>query len=329
MKQDLAIWALDMAANLRQPPEGCIFHSDRGSQYCAYDYQKRLQKYGLRPSMSGKGNCYDNTAVETFFNSLKAELLWRTTWPTRRQAEAAIFQHINGFNNARRRHLLSGRNQPARIRSQGGIVRLVAGAKPLQAYFIMERTQMQENIKRAAIKLIARHGYEAMTLRMLAQELGLKAPSLYNYVTSKQDLLFSIIKSNMEDFLDYVENGLKDTTDPIIRLDRFVELNVGYDCFHADAVFVGKNERRSLNEENMAHIKKMTERYENILIDILIEISKNKLTSAEQPHVIAYALFAMLTGITTWFKPTNTSSVKEVQHICRVLVRRMVQVPDS
>jgi transposase InsO family protein len=112
MKQDLAIRALDMAANLRQPPEGCIFHSDRGSQYCACDYQKRLQKYGLKPSMSGKGNCYDNAAVETFFKSLKAELLWRQTWPTRRQAEAAIFQYINGFYNARRRHSYLGGISP-------------------------------------------------------------------------------------------------------------------------------------------------------------------------------------------------------------------------
>jgi putative transposase len=53
-----------MAVRLRNPPEGCIFHSDRGSQYCAYDYQKRLQKYKLTPSMSGKGNCYDNASVE-------------------------------------------------------------------------------------------------------------------------------------------------------------------------------------------------------------------------------------------------------------------------
>ena len=59
MKKDLAIRALDIAVNLRQPAEDCIFHSDCGSQYCAYDYQKRLQAYGLRPSMSGKGNCYD------------------------------------------------------------------------------------------------------------------------------------------------------------------------------------------------------------------------------------------------------------------------------
>jgi transposase InsO family protein len=97
---------------LRNPPEGCIFHSDRGSQYCAYDYQKKLQAYGLRPSMSGKGNCYDTASVETFFKTIKAELIWRQSWPTRRQAEAAIFGYINGFYNARRRHSYLGGISP-------------------------------------------------------------------------------------------------------------------------------------------------------------------------------------------------------------------------
>jgi transposase InsO family protein len=112
MKKDLAIRALDMAVRLRNPPEGCLFHSDRGSQYCSYDYQKKLQAYGLRPSMSGKGNCYDNASVETFFKSLKAELIWRQKWTTRRHAEAAIFQYINGFYNTRRRHSYLGGISP-------------------------------------------------------------------------------------------------------------------------------------------------------------------------------------------------------------------------
>jgi putative transposase len=112
MKKDLAIQALDMAVRLRNPPAGCILHSDRGSQYCSYDYQKKLQAYGLRPSMSGKGNCYDNASVETFFKTIKAELIWRQSWPTRRQAEAAIFQYINGFYNARRRHSYLGGISP-------------------------------------------------------------------------------------------------------------------------------------------------------------------------------------------------------------------------
>ena len=104
MNKNLAIRVLVMAASLRQPAEGCLFHSDRGSQYYAYDYQKKLQAYGVGPSMSGKGNCYDNASVERFFKSLKTDLIWRQKWPTRMQAESAIFHYINGFHNTRRRH---------------------------------------------------------------------------------------------------------------------------------------------------------------------------------------------------------------------------------
>jgi len=64
MKQDLAIRALNMAVALRRPPPGCIHHTDRGAQYCAHDYQKLLRKNGFKVSMSGKGNCHDNSAVE-------------------------------------------------------------------------------------------------------------------------------------------------------------------------------------------------------------------------------------------------------------------------
>jgi len=104
MKRDLAIRALKMAIALRQPPPGCIHHTDRGSQYCSHDYQKFLRQHGLQVSMSGKGNCYDNAAVETFFKTIKAELLWQRSWPTRRSAELAIFEYVNGFYNPRRRH---------------------------------------------------------------------------------------------------------------------------------------------------------------------------------------------------------------------------------
>ena len=112
MKKDLAIKALDMAVRMRNPSSGCIFHSDRGSQYCSHDFQKKLTEYRMTPSMSGKGNCFDNAAVETFFKSLKAEMLWRQTWPTRQQATAAIFHYVNGFYNPRRRHSYLGSISP-------------------------------------------------------------------------------------------------------------------------------------------------------------------------------------------------------------------------
>ncbi len=75
MKRDLAIRALDMAVALRQPSKGCIHHTERGSQYCSHDDQKRLSKHGFKVSMSGKGNCYDNSMVETFFKSLLGIML--------------------------------------------------------------------------------------------------------------------------------------------------------------------------------------------------------------------------------------------------------------
>ena len=112
MKRDLAIRALKMAVALRQPPRGCIHHTDRGSQYCSHDYQKLLRQYGFQVSMSGKGNCYDNSAVETFFKTIKAELIWRRSWPTRRVVELAIFEYINGFYNPRRRHSALGWKSP-------------------------------------------------------------------------------------------------------------------------------------------------------------------------------------------------------------------------
>lgn len=100
--------ALQRAIALRQPSEGVVFHSDRGSQYCSHDYQNLLGKHGFKSSMSGKGNCFDNAAVETFFKSLKAELILRMKLQTREQAEMALFEYINSFYNPKRRHSYLG-----------------------------------------------------------------------------------------------------------------------------------------------------------------------------------------------------------------------------
>jgi len=112
LKRDLAIRALKMAIALRQPSPGYMHHTDRGSQYCSHDYQKILREHGFQVSMSGTGNCYDNAAVETVFKTIKAEMLWQQSWPTRRAAELSIFQYINGFYNPRRRHSALGWKSP-------------------------------------------------------------------------------------------------------------------------------------------------------------------------------------------------------------------------
>jgi len=118
MKRDLAIKALQMAITLRKPPKGCIHHSDRGSQYCSRDYQKLLKTHSFQVSMSGKGNCYDNAVVETFFKTLKAELVWRNTWQTRKRLHQALFRYINGFYNPKRRHSTLGGLSPMAFERQ-------------------------------------------------------------------------------------------------------------------------------------------------------------------------------------------------------------------
>ena len=79
-------------------------HSDRGSQYCSHEYQTRLRKHYFEPSMHGDFTYHDTAATETFFKTIKAELIWIHTWHTRRQAELAIFEYINDFYNPRQKH---------------------------------------------------------------------------------------------------------------------------------------------------------------------------------------------------------------------------------
>ena len=120
LKRDLPIAALQRAIALRQPRPGVIHHSDRGSQYCSRDYRTILENQGFLASMSGKGNCYDNAAVETFFKTIKAELIWRNRYETRAQAQNDLFSYINGFYNPRRRHSYLGNISPVKYESMTG-----------------------------------------------------------------------------------------------------------------------------------------------------------------------------------------------------------------
>lgn len=85
------------------------------AQYCSVDYQAELHRYGIRISMSGKGNCFDNAMVETFFKTIKSELVWRTVFCTRAQAGHAIARYIDGFYNPVRRHSALDYSSPAQF----------------------------------------------------------------------------------------------------------------------------------------------------------------------------------------------------------------------
>lgn len=112
MTQDLVGRALFRAVQQKRPADGLIHHSDRGSQYCAHDYQKLLKQFGMIPSMSRKGNCYDNAPMESFWGSLKNELVHHQRYATRNEAKASIQEYIEIFYNRQRRHSRLGYISP-------------------------------------------------------------------------------------------------------------------------------------------------------------------------------------------------------------------------
>ena len=104
LRTELALEALHLALTSRRPGPGLIHHTDRGCQYTATAYQQVLGAHGIAPSMSRTGNCYDNALAESFFATLKRELIDTQPWPTRRMARQAIFEWLEVFYNRQRRH---------------------------------------------------------------------------------------------------------------------------------------------------------------------------------------------------------------------------------
>ena len=102
MTKNLVSQSLFRAVEAQRPAQGLLHHSDRGSQYCSYEYQNLLQRFEMRPSMSGKGNCFDNAPMESFWGMLKQELIYHSHFKTRQEARQAITEYIEIFYNRQR-----------------------------------------------------------------------------------------------------------------------------------------------------------------------------------------------------------------------------------
>jgi transposase InsO family protein len=104
LRAELCTEALQMALTRRKPREGLIHHSDRGVQYACRAYRELLDQHGIQCSMSGRGDCYDNAVMESFFKTLKTELVYQQEYRTKEQAKASIFEYVEVFYNRQRRH---------------------------------------------------------------------------------------------------------------------------------------------------------------------------------------------------------------------------------
>ncbi|MCX8569571.1 MULTISPECIES: TetR/AcrR family transcriptional regulator [Hyphomicrobiales] len=173
-----------------------------------------------------------------------------------------------------------------------------------------ERTEAA--IRDASVALIARHGFEAVTMRQLAAEVGVQAAALYRYFPTKEDLLFTLMREHMEALLAEWANSHPDNDDPVARLTAFVTNHIRFHVERRHATHVSNMELRSLSRDNLTTILKLRTAYEKELRTILRDGAELRLLEVDDTGLTAMAIIQMITGVIVWFRPDERLSVNEV-----------------
>lgn len=172
----------------------------------------------------------------------------------------------------------------------------------------------------AGIRLMAEHGFEAMSLRQLGAEVGVQASSLYNHIPSKQALLYSIMRRYMDALLTSVSNELTRNDDPIDELRRFVDFHVRYHITRYEALIIINQELKSLESETRQEIINLRDNYEKVLANILRRGVIKGSFKIEDVRITTFAIISMLTGIAAWWRPDGRLSVDALVSIHQALV---------
>lgn len=166
-------------------------------------------------------------------------------------------------------------------------------------------------VREAAQRLIARHGYAAVSMRQIAAEVGVQAGALYLYTPDKQTLLFDLLRLHMEELLAAVE-ALPPLGDPRAELDRFARFHIRHHLDRPEAVFIAYMELRNLTPENFSVIESLRRRYEDRLSAILGEGAARGQFALPDLRLATRAIIAMLTGVTHWFRDIGPMGRDEV-----------------
>ncbi|MEX0955500.1 MAG: TetR/AcrR family transcriptional regulator [Rhizobiaceae bacterium] len=182
----------------------------------------------------------------------------------------------------------------------------------------------QAAIRDAAVNLIARLGYEAVTMRQLAAEVGVQAPALYRYFPTKEDLLFDLMTAHMEALIESWETVRPATPDPAARLRAFVANHIRFHVERRHSTHVNNMELRSLSRERLSAILRLRGRYEKELRLILREGAEDGAFRVEDSTLTAMAIIQMVTGVIVWFRPDERLSVDEVTETYLAMTMRLV-----
>ena len=184
-------------------------------------------------------------------------------------------------------------------------------------------------IRACALELIASQGFEAMSMRGLAAAVGVQSAALYHHFATKQALLADLMMSHMRDlltawqktFADHMAAGQTATASD--RLDAFARFHIRYHISRPQEVFIAYMELRSLSPVHYNAVSELRRDYENLLKAILQDGVDDGSFQIDDIHVTAMAILAMLTGITTWYRPGGRLSASAVEMQYAAMVRRM------
>lgn len=177
-------------------------------------------------------------------------------------------------------------------------------------------------LRQTALRLFAQHGYAAVSMRQIAQGVGVQAGALYNYTPDKQSLLFDLMESHLQELLDRFED--RSCASPDDRLRHFVTFHLRFHHDRPDAVFIAYMELRNLTSENFVRIEALRRRYETLLETILCDGLKSGSFEVADPRIATRAIIAMLTGVTTWFRSGGRLSLAQIEEQYWQMVRKAV-----
>ncbi|MDN5927551.1 MAG: TetR/AcrR family transcriptional regulator [Hyphomicrobiales bacterium] len=185
-----------------------------------------------------------------------------------------------------------------------------------------ERTEAA--LREAALTLMARHGYDAVSMRRLAAEVGVQAAALYRYFPTKEDLLFTLMREHMEGLLAAWEAARPTFPDPVARLAAFVRNHIRFHVGRRHSTHVSNMELRSLSRARLTSILKLRSTYEKELRQILRDGAEDGAFAVEEPALTAMAIIQMITGVIVWFRPDERLSVEEVAETYLGMTLRLV-----
>lgn len=179
-------------------------------------------------------------------------------------------------------------------------------------------------IREAAAQLIARHGFDAVTMRQLAAEVGVQAAALYRYFPAKEDLLFVLMHGHMTGLAAALQEALPAGQDPRARLMAFIANHVRFHVERRHETHVSNMELRSLSREHLSEILKLRSAYEKELRAILRDGQETGAFTVEDVALTSMAIIQMITGVIVWFRPDDRLSIDDVTTTYQTMTLRLL-----